>query len=84
MKIMFMRAVLRMMALAFAHGASCPDGWTPGAGRCYRLTDVSTTWGCVDLRGLREVEPGALLRWGLRGAVALGNRLVARVSAREC
>lgn len=50
MKIMFMRAVLRMMALAFAHGASCPDGWTPGAGRCYRLTDVSTTWGCVDLR----------------------------------
>ena len=45
---------------------------------------VDHVGGCVDLRGLREVEPGALLRWGLRGAVALGDRLVARVSAREC
>ena len=57
---------------ALAHGAAsmmvaCPDGWTHGAGRCYKLTDASlTALGCVELCGenaslacLRSAEENA-------------------------
>ena len=48
---MAMRPLLAVLALAHA-GSACPDGWTPGAGRCYKLTNTShSVLGCVDLCG---------------------------------
>ena len=58
-----------LVALIHGVSASCPTGWTPRAGRCYKLTDKSTSaLGCVDLCGadaslacIRTAEENAAL-----------------------
>ena len=75
--------IMRVVSLlALAHGAAaCPDGWTLAAGHCYKLTDTSTTLGCVALCGanaslacIRSDEENAVATALLSGTYAwIGN-----------